>query len=94
MPAVPPKRLIVHLDGGLVQGVYSVGFEADFPVDVIDTDTDGTPDKELIVTSYADPERPQAGPQKIRAYIHSDDIPELSPTCDLHALLEAFDHAD
>jgi hypothetical protein len=76
------SKIVIHLDGGLVQCVFKVADKKPLSVIVVDTDTDGDDEKLTIAKD--------ARGKKINAYVHEVPLDELEEDCDIQKLLEQY----
>lgn len=84
-------RIVVHLDGGIVQDVFVEGEGkealARLHLYIVDFDTDGGRDEETVVVY-----KPERGRQvKMRAYVTSGDVAALPDGCDVDLIVKAAD---
>lgn len=78
------SKIVIHLDGGLVQCVFKVVDKKPLSVIVVDTDTDGCGDDEKLTIAK------DARGKKINAYVHEVPLDKLEENCDIQKLLKQY----
>ena len=75
--------LIVHVDGGLVQNIYSM--EPDnSQILIVDTDTEGADPDELIHAL-------DDNGKEMTAFIHKEKVIPMPENCEIHRFVKAYD---
>ena len=75
--------LIIHVDGGLVQYVYSTKPEKDNSVIIVDTDTEGADDEDL--THALDDNG-----DDMTAFIHKETVVPLPENSEIHRFINSY----
>jgi hypothetical protein len=80
-------RIVIEIEGGLVQNVYTIADGETNNAVVVDYDTEGADSDDITFSK-------DSGGGQIEAIVHTEQLIKLPTNCDARRLVEAYDTAN